>query len=77
MDAEGRCGSSDAKHARNRLKQAIRKMIQFGHRLRSNTGRRSMPAPLRAELIAAGDGIKTDLQTLRGALRCPQDALGG
>jgi len=75
--AEGRCALSDAKHARGQLKQAIRKMIQFGHRVRSKTGRRSMPAALRAELIAAGDAIKADLQALRGALRCPDDALPG
>ncbi len=74
--AETACAASDAKHARSRLKQTVRKMIQFGQRLRSNTGRRAMTAALRAELIAAGDAIKTDLQTLRGRLACPQDALG-
>jgi len=35
-----------------------------------------MPAELRAELIAAGDAITTDLRSLRGQLRCPDDALG-
>ncbi|HJQ82643.1 MAG TPA: hypothetical protein VKA21_01100 [Candidatus Binatia bacterium] len=74
--AETSCAQSDAKHAGKRLKQAVRKMIQFGHRLRSNTGRRSMPAALRTELITTGDGIKADLQTRRKALACPADAAG-
>ncbi len=75
-NGESLCRSSDAKHARRRLKQAIRKMTQYGQRLRSRTSRRSMPAELQAELIAAGDAIKTDLRSLRGMLRCPDDALG-
>jgi hypothetical protein len=29
---------------------------------------------LRAELIAAGDGIRTDVKTLKSTLRCRDDA---
>ena len=74
-EAQGLCRTSDAKDAHSHLGQAIRKMIQFLNRLQSNTGRRSIPAALRAELIAAGNGIKDDLRTLRGALDCPNAAL--
>jgi hypothetical protein len=74
--AEGLCRSADTKHARTRLKQAIRTMIQYEQRLRSNTGRRLIPSALGAELIADGEGIRVDLKTLRDALRCPENAAG-
>jgi hypothetical protein len=74
--AEGLCRSADTKHARTRLKQAIRTMIQYEQRLRSNTGRRLIPSALGAELIAAGEAIRADLKTLRDALRCPAAAAG-
>jgi len=73
---ESLCSSSAAKHARRHLTQAIRKMIQYGQRLGSKPARRSMPRELRTELMAAGDAIETDLRSLRGKLRCPDDALG-
>jgi len=73
---ESLCSSSAAKYARRHLTQAIRKMIQYGQRLRSKPARRSMPSELRTELMAAGDAIETDLRSLRGKLRCPDDALG-
>ncbi len=73
---ESLCSSSAAKHARRHLTQAIRKMIQYGQRLGSKPARRSMPSELRTELMAAGDVIETDLRSLRGKLRCPDDALG-
>lgn len=74
LEALSFCGGSDAKHARKRLKQVVRKLIQFGNRLRSSAGRRSMPVVLRAELVTAGDAVKSDVQTLRGGLSCPDDA---
>jgi len=73
---ESLCSSSAAKYARRHLTQAIRKMIQYGQRLGSKPARRSMPSELRTELMAAGDAIETDLRSLRGNLRCPDDALG-
>ncbi len=76
LDAETLCAKPDVKHARSRLKQVIRGMIQFGHRLRSNTVRRRIETGLRTELITSGDQIQADLKTLRGALRCPDAAPG-
>ena len=75
--AQTLCGRSDAKHTHKRLKQAIRKMIQFGRRLRSKADRRSVPLALRAELIEAGNAIRGDLKLLRDQVRCPDDAVGG
>ena len=72
--AEQACAASDAKHARSRLKQTIRGLIQYGQRLRSLTGHRRIPDPPRTELKNEGDALKKDAQTLRGALSCPADA---
>ena len=72
--AETLCAKPDAKSAGKRLKKAIRGMIQFGHRLRSLTGRRTIEAGVRTELIAAGTSIQTDLKTLKTGLQCPADA---
>jgi hypothetical protein len=72
--AEQACATSDAKHGRSRLKQTIRGLIQYGQRLRSLTGHRRIPDPLRTELKDEGDALKKDAQTLRGALSCPADA---
>jgi hypothetical protein len=50
------------------LKQARRKMIGFSHRIRSLAGRRSIHGDTGPMLAAAGDGISTDLKTLRDSL---------
>ena len=51
------------------LKQARRKMIGFSHRIRSLAGRRSIQGDTGPLLAAAGDGISSDLKTLRDSLR--------
>jgi hypothetical protein len=68
------CAKPDARHARDRLRAAIRKMIQFDQRLRSKSGRRFILPALRDQLSAAGDGIRDGLKSLKGGLGCPVDA---
>jgi hypothetical protein len=50
------------------LKQARRKMIGFSHRIRSLAGRRAIQGDTGPLLAAAGDGISSDLKTLRDSL---------
>jgi hypothetical protein len=51
------------------LKQARRKMIGFSHRIRSLASRRAIQGDTGPLLAAAGDGISSDLKTLRDSLR--------
>jgi len=74
QQAEALCHGSDAKPALKRLKQAVRALIQFGHRLRSNTGKRGILGALRVDLIATSDAIRTDAKQLKRTLLCPSDA---
>src|SRR5262245_14986305 len=50
--SDGACTTSDLKHTRRRLKQAIRSMIQYGHHLQNLRARKKLPAALRTELVA-------------------------
>ena len=71
--AEDACGEPNARRTNTRLKQAIRKMIQVMHTLRSLRAKKSLPDALRAELLEAADGVRADLRTLRRAVHCPDD----
>lgn len=73
--ADDSCAQSDAKHARQRLKQVIRQLIQYSHRLRSHAARK-IPESVREPLAQTADGIGGDAKKLRGALHCPADAAG-
>jgi hypothetical protein len=73
-ESVGLCADDDVKHARARLKQVRKQLMQFAHRLRSNAARRKAPAEVREPLAGAADGIASDLKTLRTTLACPGDA---
>src|SRR5262249_42898192 len=44
------CADSDAKHAKSRLKQVARQLIQYSHRLRGLKARKTAPADVREPL---------------------------
>jgi len=70
-DAEAKCVASDAKHAKKRLQQTATKLVQFSHRLRSNSTRKKVPEAVREPLATRADRIQGDAKTLRGMLACP------
>ena len=72
--AQSFCASKDTKHARQRLKQTIRQLIQYSHRLRGLKARKTAPEAIREPLATQADTIKGDATTLRRALACPTDA---
>jgi hypothetical protein len=72
--SEARCREPNLRRAKSELAKAIRKMIQIEQTLRSRQAKKSIPKAEREALLAAADGVRTDLRTLRGALRCPADA---
>ena len=67
-------GGGRLRQPKSRLKQVTRQLIQYGHRLRTHAARKQAPASVRDPLVAAADAIRADAKTLRGALRCPDDA---
>jgi hypothetical protein len=72
--AEGACLEPDVRGTKQRLKKAIRKTIEVTRTLRSRRARRSLEDALRDELLAAVEGLRADLRTLKQAVRCPDDA---
>ena len=72
--SEVRCRATNLRRAKSQLAKAIRKMIQVKRTLNSRQAKRSIAIAVRAALLAATDGLQTDLGTLRSALRCPDDA---
>ena len=68
------CAASDLQHTRQRLKQAIRDLIDYVHRLNGPAARKKLPG-LGQEFIAAGEPIEADLKGLKRAVNCPADAL--
>jgi len=60
--------ASSRKKASNALKKAARKMIDFGHRLRSLRSRKKIPEATRAGLLAQSEPILADMKTLRKQL---------
>jgi hypothetical protein len=72
--AEGSCREPDLRRTKQFLKQAIRQMIKVVHTLRSLRARKSLPQAVREQLFEAADGVRVDLRTLRGGVRCPDDA---
>ena len=68
------CSASDTKHTKRALAQAAKRLQQYRKLLRTKPAKRTMPAQLRADLDDAGDGIRSDVQTLRTTVACPGDA---
>jgi hypothetical protein len=69
----GFCASSDLKRTRQQLKQAVRALIDYVHRLNGHAARKKL-RELRQELVAAGEPIKADLKSLKNAVSCPANA---
>ena len=67
------CSRSDAKHAKSRLKQVGRQLVQFSHRLRGPKARKTAPLEVRQPRASEGDAIKGDAGMLRQRLSCPAD----
>jgi len=49
-------------------------MAQIEKTLRSRKAQNSIPDPLRQQLLSDADGVRVDLRTLKGAVKCPADA---
>lgn len=69
------CAGSDVRKARVRLKQVIRALVQYAHRLKSGSAR-SLDDELRDSFVPPSDAIRGDVKILRQDLRCPDDAEG-
>lgn len=73
-EAGALCRDGDEKGARQRLKQAIRALTQYRNFLRTRAARRRIDPAIRGQFADAGEPIRTDVRTLRGAASCPDDA---
>jgi hypothetical protein len=71
--AEDFCRDPNLRRTKTNLKYATRAMLSVVRTLRSRRARKSLPNVLRDELLQAADGIRGDLRTLRGGVRCPDD----
>ena len=72
--AEAQCADGQAKRPALRLKQVGRRLIRYVRRLRVPSGHETVPQDIRGPLAQTADGIRADAETLRKALRCPDDA---
>jgi Tfp pilus assembly major pilin PilA len=68
------CAASNLKVARQRLKQAIRDMIEYAHHLQTLRARKKLPGALRTDLLAAGNPITDAAKSLKRTVECPADA---
>jgi hypothetical protein len=75
--ASEQCSEPDLKSTRGRLRRAIRRLIQYGHRLRSLKSRNTIPEEIRTPFIDAGRAIQQDLEALRNGLVCPPASPSG
>jgi len=72
------CDDGRTRTAASRLKKAIRRMVQYGQRLRSGRARHKIqPAEIRLQYVDAGKAIQRDLKALRKALACPPASPSG
>jgi hypothetical protein len=76
-DASGECAAGDAKAAGKKLKKAVRRLIQYGHRLRSLKSRKTIPDEIRQPYIDEGKAVQDDLKALKKALVCPPASPSG
>jgi hypothetical protein len=72
--AETQCAAGQRRQPKSRLKQVIRQLVKFAHRLRSRSARRKAPEDVREPLAQAAEPIRDDAKTLRTTLTCPDDA---
>jgi parallel beta-helix repeat protein/predicted outer membrane repeat protein len=75
--AESLCRGASAKNAKKmkkQLQQAAQALTQYVHRLNSLAARKKIPS-LRQRFVGEGAPILADLNTLRHAVRCPDDAV--
>ena len=70
----GACAASNLKLAHQQLKRAIRDMIQYGHHLETLAARKKLPGALRTNLLAAGNPITDDAESLKRTVQCPAGA---
>jgi len=75
QQSETRCRALNLHRAKSNLAGEIRSVIQVKQTLRSRKAKQTMPAARRDALLGATGALQTDLRTLRGALRCPADAV--
>lgn len=75
--ASDQCNETDLKGTRGRLRKAIRRLIQYGHRLRSLKSRNTIPDEVRTPFIDEGSAIQHDLEALRKSLVCPPASPSG
>ena len=64
------CRDGDVKGARQRLKQVIRALTQYRYFLQTRATRKRLDPAVRGRFVDAGEPIKTDAKTLRGAPSC-------
>jgi hypothetical protein len=69
------CAASDLKQTRRRLSQSAKRLQQYRQRLRTRAAKRTLSAQLRADLIDAGDALRSDVKTLKATVACPADAV--
>jgi len=67
---ESACAGRKAKTAKKQLKQAVRRLIKFAHRLRSNNARKNVDQAVREPLATGADEIQGDARTLMRGLTC-------
>ena len=69
--ASDSCNAGDSKAAGKQLKKAVRRMIQYNHRLGSNKSRKTIPDEIRTQFLDDGRAIQSDMQALKKSLVCP------
>lgn len=74
VDAESFCRASNLKKTRKRLQQAAKALTLYVHRLNGLAARKKLDAAVRQGFVEEGTPIQQGMKTLRGAVRCPDDA---
>ena len=72
--AEAGCADGQRKRPALRLRQAGRRLIRYDRRLRTPSMHETVPEHVREPLAQTAERIRADAETLRRALRCPDDA---
>jgi CSLREA domain-containing protein len=74
LDAEATCRDGNLKKTRKRLQQSAKALAQYAHRLNGLAAKKKLDDPLRRRFLDQAAPIAADLKTLRGDVRCPEDA---
>jgi hypothetical protein len=69
--AESQCVAGQTAQSKAQLKQVVRQVMQYGHRLRTRGARKQVVSAIRNPLIQAGDAIRLDTRALRVTVHCP------